>query len=302
MFNCQKKPENNMQMNTSKPPKDFAVFILTHGRPDNVITLNTLKKCGYTGDVYIIIDNEDKTAKKYYEKFGDQVVMFDKKEIADKTDEGDNFNDRRTTTHVRNSMFEIARDLGLRYFIQLDDDYVAFSHSLDHNGNYNTKHPYIKDLNKTFSLFLDFYINANISSVCFAQGGDFIAGENSSVFKKGLSRKAMNSFICSTDREFKFVGRLNEDVNTYVSLGNIGVLFLTFAGFRLEQKQTQSSTGGMTETYLDSGTYVKSFYTVMFSPSCTKVSLMGNTNRRLHHLIKWKNAVPVILNEKYRKN
>jgi len=28
--------------------KDFAVFILTHGRPDNVKTLSTLKKCGYT--------------------------------------------------------------------------------------------------------------------------------------------------------------------------------------------------------------------------------------------------------------
>ena len=37
----------------------FAVFILTHGRADNVVTMKTLKKGGYTGRWYMIIDNED---------------------------------------------------------------------------------------------------------------------------------------------------------------------------------------------------------------------------------------------------
>ena len=35
---------------------NFAVFILTHGRPDNVKTIPTLKKCGYTGNIYFIVD------------------------------------------------------------------------------------------------------------------------------------------------------------------------------------------------------------------------------------------------------
>jgi hypothetical protein len=35
---------------------NFAVFILTHGRPDNVKTFNTLKKCGYTGKIYFIVE------------------------------------------------------------------------------------------------------------------------------------------------------------------------------------------------------------------------------------------------------
>ena len=38
--------------------EDFAVFILTHGRADNVKTYKTLKRFGYTGKIYIIIDNE----------------------------------------------------------------------------------------------------------------------------------------------------------------------------------------------------------------------------------------------------
>ena len=57
---------------------DFCVFILTHGRPDKVYTVNTLKKHGYTGPVYLVIDDEDNTSAKYYENYGDQVIMFSK--------------------------------------------------------------------------------------------------------------------------------------------------------------------------------------------------------------------------------
>lgn len=64
---------------------------------------------------------------------------------------------------------------------------------------------------------------------------------------------------------------------------------------------TQSNSGGMTDVYLENGTYVKSFFTVICSPSCTKIKLMGQTNKRLHHSIRWKNAVPLILDEKYKK-
>ena len=111
----------------------------------------------------------------------------------------------------------------------------------------------------------------------------------------------MNFFICSTDRPFNFIGRINEDVNTYVSLGSKGDLFQTICDLRLEQLDTQSNTGGLTEFYLDGGTYVKSFYTVMFAPSCTRINLMGNKHKRLHHRISWNNAIPVILDEKYKK-
>lgn len=47
---------------------DFAVFILTHGRADNVATMGALKKGGYTGKWYMIIDDEDETAEQYRKK------------------------------------------------------------------------------------------------------------------------------------------------------------------------------------------------------------------------------------------
>lgn len=106
---------------------DFAVFILTHGRPDNVITYNTLKNMGYKGKMYLIIDNEDGKAEQYYDKFGkDNVIMFDKLKISKEFDTVDNCEERRTVVYARNACFNIAKELGIEYFLELDDDYNQF--------------------------------------------------------------------------------------------------------------------------------------------------------------------------------
>lgn len=285
---------------------DFCAFILTHGRPDRVYTYQSLKKHGFTGKIFIVVDDEDKTIAEYQTNFGkENVIVFKKSEIAKTFDEADNFNDRRAIIYARNVCFQLAKDLGYKYFIQLDDDYTAFRYTFDNNQKYITQSILIKQLDKVLDAMVDFYKSTNILTVAMSQGGDFIGGPGSNVAKLYMegkpSRKAMNSFICSTERPFQFFGRINEDVNTYTNLAFRGGLFLTFARIRLEQKQTQSNAGGMTELYLDSGTYVKSFYTVMYQPSSVKIKLMGAVNKRLHHAVKWENTVPMILDEKYKK-
>lgn len=282
--------------------KNFAALILTHGRPDNVITYNTLRKCGYAGKIYIIIDDEDKRKQEYLELYGKDVIIFNKKEIAKTFDEADNFNDRRAIVYARNASFDIAKKLGLKHFIQLDDDYTVFSHKFDDNNNYQEKP--IKNLNRTFDTLIDFLeLVPNLKAVAFAQNGDFIGGAEGTNAKIHLGRKCMNSFICSTDenRQFRFIGRINEDVNVYTHLASKGLLLFTVFQVSLNQKQTQKNKGGMTDIYINNGTYVKSFYSVIFSPSSVKVGLMGAKNKRLHHLVKWNNCVPVILEEKYKK-
>ena len=119
--------------------KDFAVFILTHGRPDNVKTINTLNRCGYTGKVFFIVDNEDKSVDQYIANFGsDKVIVFDKKAMADAIDEGNNFDERRTITHARNFCFEAAKQVGVKYFLELDDDYLTFDFRIDTGAIENT--------------------------------------------------------------------------------------------------------------------------------------------------------------------
>jgi len=275
--------------------KDFAILILTHGRPFNVITIKSLKKHGYTGPIVIVIDDEDKTKNDYLKNF-DNVEIFNKNEIAKTFDEADNFEDKRTIIYARNASFEIAKKLGYKYFMQMDDDYTQFEYRIYSNENQKPK--YIFNLDAVILTLLNFYKSTNIATVSMAQGGDFIGGKhNKMATNPTLFRKCMNSFICSTDRPFSFVGRINEDVNTYVKKQSIGLTMLTVPFVSLKQKTTQKSKGGMSDVYEASGTYVKSFYTVLFAPSCTKIKLMGDKHMRLHHAISWNSAVPKIISE-----
>lgn len=279
--------------------KEFCVFIISHGRPKNVYTYETLKKYNYTGDVFIVLDDEDKTASEYQKKYKN-VLIFNKKQIADLTDEGNNFDNRKTTTHARNACFDLAISLGYEYFLVLDDDYTVFRYR--YIDKYITK-GYVNDLDNLFHKTLDFYKSTNFLSIAYAQGGDFIGGDSCGLLKRYLyvSRKCMNSFFCSTKRRFWFVGQLNEDVNTYVTNGARGDLFLTIPFIGLEQKATQKTKGGMTDAYLKYGTYVKSFTTTMMQPSSVFVAMMGFTTNRLHHRIDWTRTVPMIINEKHKK-
>jgi hypothetical protein len=277
----------------------FCIIIISHGRPNNIFTLSTLKDAGCTIPTYILIDNEDKTADEYLKKYPSMVYIFDKLKYAKMVDNYDNSENYRTTTHARNASFDLAKELGYEYFLVLDDDYTRFRFRINSSLEHSKRGPSVlKNIDLIFEKTLNYYAKNNFTSICFAQGGDFLGIEGNFYRKDGPKRKAMNSFFCSVNRRFWFISRLNEDVNTYMSLGHTGLVFMTIPFVQLEQKATQKTKGGMTEAYIDSGTYVKSFYTVMCRPDCTKISLM--VGGRIHHLIDWQNAAPMIINERHK--
>jgi hypothetical protein len=280
---------------------DFCAFILTHGRADRVYTYDTLKESGYTGKIYIVIDDEDSQRQDYIDRFGDKVLIFSKSEIAKTFDEGDNFGDRRAIIYARNVCFELAKQVSCRYFIQLDDDYMNFYYRFDGSGKYSSIR--LRQLDKVLTVLVDYMGSIPALSIAMSQGGDHMGGgEGPNLQTIKTKRKAMNTFICDIEKPFQFIGRINEDVNTYTNLQRRGELFLSIMSVQVNQKQTQSNEGGMTDIYLDSGTYVKSFYSVMYSPSCVKIGELGRiTPRRIHHRVKWNAAAPKIIHEKHKK-
>ena len=278
---------------------DFCAFILTHGRPNQVITYKTLRGAGYTGRIYLVVDDEDETADQYIEKYGAEVLRFSKAEVQKTFDDADNFPHRKTIVYARNACWDLAEQVGCRYFVQLDDDYSEFSYRHCPAMRF-TWIPVRRSLGELFESVLAFFVTTPALTVALSQGGDHIGG----VTPNSLRRKAMNSFFCSTDRRFTFVGKVNEDVNTYTSGSRRGALFLTVMTTHLKQAQTQAQSGGMTGTYLSHGTYVKSFYSVLYAPSCVKVGeLVDNRSPhpRVHHMINWHRTAPLIVREDQRK-
>lgn len=280
--------------------KDFVALILTHGRPHKQLTYRSLRKAGYTGPIALVVDNEDPTRGELAKQYPGQVVTFDKLKEAQTTDAGDNFPNRKALVYARNASFGIAEQLGYKTFVQLDDDYTSWYYKADGELQYCSKQ--VKNLDAVFDAVLDFFEATKATSVALAQGGDFIGGTRGRQGKKlHLERKCMNTWFCSVERPFKFYGRMNEDVSTYVCSGRRGHLFLHIPNVAVMPAPTQQTAGGMTELYLQAGTYVKSFYTVMYAPSCVKVGEMGPTHRRLHHRIEWPTTAPKIVSEKWRK-
>lgn len=281
--------ENCKKVNMS----NFGVFIYCWGRPEFCNTYKNLKSAGYTGRIVLLVDNLDKTKEEYIARYGgENVYVFNKFFAAKKSDPMNNFGKLESTLYVENTMFDAAKELGWDYFCAMCDDYYYFGH----RGVKGAKKT--NNLDKVFEYYVEYLINSPVKCLAFSQGGDNFGGFDETKLYK---RKVMNSFICKTSEPFKFYGSMNDDVNMYVQNGIRGDIFLTTMFFQLDQPDTQSTGGGLENLYLTYGTYVKSFYTVMLSPSSVKVALMGTKEARLHHKINYNNTVPCIIDEKYKK-
>jgi len=281
---------------------NFAIFIITHGRADRVYTYKTLQKTDYSGKVYFIVDDEDEELEKYQKNFGkDNVIIFSKDDIAKRFDVMDNFKDKRAIVYARNACYEIARKLGIRYFLELDDDYTGFYTRYVDKGIFKAKQIFkVEESFENMLRLLDSH--EKLMTVAFAQAGDFIGGKDNGFEGNILRRrKAMNTFFCDVDKQFPFVGRINEDVNAYLLTARKGQFFITVPELMIVQKQTQTNKGGLTDTYKKLGTYVKSFYSVMINPSAVRVALMGGKNKRLHHRLNGKAVYPMITRDKYAR-
>jgi hypothetical protein len=279
---------------------DFCVFIISYARAARCLTYDLLKKKNYQGRVFVVIDDKDPQQDEYEQRFKDELLVFSKDEVGATIDLGDNFEGQRSDVFVRNACFTLAKQVGCTYFIQLDDDYTTLGYRFNKKGQYGWWP--VQNIDNLFETLLKYYKAIPALSLCISQGGDHIGGGLSQMGKAIISkRKAMNSWMCSTERPFEFVGRINDDVNTVVMYSRKGGLFLTIGMVMLTQLATQSNPGGMTEVFLDSGTYVKSFYSVMYQPSCVKIGMIGPKNYRIHHAVQWRNATPCIIHDRHKK-
>ncbi len=284
-------------------PKDFAIFILTHGRAEIVVTYNEIKRAGYDGLIYIVIDDEDDQEDVYRRIYGEQVIKFCKSEVDKWTDRGDNkAEDKRAILWARNVTWEIASSLGLSHFMMLEDDQPAFMIRTTDSEYEVLGGKKIRHFNAWINMAIEFLHDMDADTVAFGQGGDFIGGVHSRGCRDMLKYKTMNSFICRTDRPIRFKGRYNEDCTDYVTGWMKGRGHWSIMALQVSQIETASLPGGMSETYKENGTYAKTAMSVCYAPSVVRFSMLrGQANERVHHNIRWNRVVPRIIRENNKK-
>src|SRR5574343_340055 len=264
---------------------DFVAVVVTHKRPRSVLTARELRRAGYTGPIWLVLDDEDPTRAEYEALFhgsGVEVRTFSK--AATPTETCDNERTRHGVVYARNAVPAMVREAGFRFFAVFDDDYFAFAYRRRSDLSFGATR-IRSTMDACLTAFVEYLESCppSVRCVAFSQGGDHIGGgANKDIVAK---RKAMNAFICDTERPFEYLGRMNDDVNAYLLASMRGAVFLTSMSVQLYQPMTQQNSGGLTELYQDLGTYAKTFYSVLVAPSAVRVSTLhdpcdGNPPRR----------------------
>ena len=272
---------------------------MSYNRKDNNITYKTLQDYNITTPIYVVVGDDDPDLDGYKEKYKDRLVVFSKKEIRPIVDMCDNFGKTKCVVYARNAIFKIAKELGIDYFCVLDDDYKRFSYRRPFGDV--LKGFQVKDLQYCINASFNYLMKTpNLDCFAWCQEGDFIGGA-ASFDGIGCKRKIMNCFFFKTDVPIRFMGSINEDLSASVYEGQRGKCFFSINDVSVQQEITQKSGGGLTDVYLDLGTYLKSFYSVIVAPNCVKISAMGSRDLRIHHKVNWNKASPKIIRESYKK-
>lgn len=274
---------------------DFCIFVITHKNVRNRTTKFLVDECDCKYPIYQIVDDKDPCLEEYKTVYGDRLCVFSKDYYRDRFDIMDNFNFDKVVVFARNACFDIAEKLGYKYFITFDDDYRQIAFRFGGEKWLNVRDC---DFDSILTAYVDFYSKFDkLKILAFMQGGDFTA------MSRGIiKRKAMNSMFFSTERRVEFKGRLNEDVNAYTRLNSLGDICVSFPMISVVVQRMTQHGSGLTDAYLNYGTYVKSFYSVMQCPSFIKVGVIrGMSHNRIHHDIDSDCGVTKIISSRYKK-
>lgn len=201
---------------------NFAVFILSHERASNVKTLKTLKSSGYTGKIFIVIDNKDTMEEDYKRIYGkENVIVFSLEEWKNRTDTITNEKEYESPVYARNFISCFANDNGYKYYMMLDDDVKSFNIRYVKNGK--LKSCKLRNADGYFLEIIKFMkTNKHICYVGTGNAGSYIGGAEGR-FSKGIYIGDFSqSVLCRKKVEFK--GIFNEDENMGMTEGQIGNL------------------------------------------------------------------------------
>lgn len=200
--------------------KDFACIVISHGRPE-CSTVKVLRECGYTGKIYIVVDDEDKTLPDYIERYGADVHVFHKEENFDTGDLGGSM---ACGVFARNQCLKVAEKNNLTYYLELDDDLESLTYRYNDDGH--LRGIKAKGIDRLFEGMCIYFDEAPVQCLGFGNAVDYIGGVPT--FESGkANRTVMNSFFLRTSNKIYWRSRNSDDIITVVDEGQKG-----HAGFR----------------------------------------------------------------------
>lgn len=276
----------------------FAIFVCTHGRPREQLTLKALREAGYTGDIYLVVDDEDNTVCELY-KYGCVVKKFCKQDYIDKMDIGVRREcaKRGVILYAKQACEDFAKALGLDAFGIADDDFTGFRFRYEEGTTLKSQIMHTT-FDKMIEYYLDFLLGNNLCMTSIGTNQMFMGGQLTS--EKISSFRVPYSFVFrNTSIEFDWVSELFEDVISETIKTQQGYFMMQMPFVQLNLKPLYAGAeGGMTKAYQSVSFVGKLFSVVQYLPSCAKIT--SGRNSAVYTLSK-ENAFPKLISSHYKK-
>lgn len=272
------------------------IFIPSYHRSDNLKSVKYLAEIGWDmKKVFVFVDDEAGDQADYEEvaeMFGFNLVILSAKENRRRFDfvhrEPKN---RRCAGMWRNAFGEYAQEVGIEFYLVMDDDTTGFEVKL--NGRYITNKVSRDLLEYVITEVQKLMLQRGIGAFALPQTGDFIGGESKRVFMP----KMMNCVIYQTGYIIRGErGVLDNDTSQFAGLLNEGYFNGSMAdGLTLKQSASGVFSGGLTDTYHEQKLLSKSLVVPIQFPSGVFGEKQSENGGRLHHHIEYRYLAPKIL-------
>lgn len=277
---------------------NYAVFIITHGRPDNQKTLETLMRLKFTGSWYLVLDNLDETIDAYINNYGkEHIIIFDKPKYLYSTDCGLHKPFPKFAVFARNAVEDIAVELGLDYFMVFDDDITNFRARFIEDGSLKSI-PLYNCIDDAFMACINFMQSTNIHCTGFGFCNVYRSGIRGLFNETPRIRLCAGAFI--RDTKVKVNWRLNmvEDLITSLDHNRVGDVWLQLLPVQIDVLISEGVVeGGNSDAYNKFDNFTMNFLPTIVYPDCNFVKYRKN---------KWITALdacksmPKIISHKYR--
>lgn len=287
-----------MQKTKKMKNNDIDIFIPSYHRPHNIKTATFFISQGYDPKkIHVVIDNEADDKIEYEEECkmqGFQLHVFDMAEARMRYDYVHRpSKSRRSAGQARNMFYDIAKELGIDFYIVIDDD--TNHYEFRPFGKYN-RMAKMKEIRNVFARVKEMMQKRHIGLFGLSQTGEMF--ENADT--KPIRNKVMNTTFVNTKYIYRGErGVQDDDTSQFVTIQNEGYFTGSIRnGIVLHQTLSATATGGLTELYNECKLFNKALVCVIQFPSAITAERQVMNGGRLHHRIKSRYLIPKILKGK----
>lgn len=250
------------------------IYILTHGRPHNQKTVETLRRCGYTGDITLVLDDEDKTLSEYKEEDRLHIRVFSKQDYIDKTDTGMLNPLRNFAVFARNAIEDIAKEDGVEYFCMFDDDIKNFRHrTIEENKLLSSP---VVNFDSVLYSYIEYMKQTNIACLSFGTTSQYIGGIkrfNQVKEDNNTLRLCFNAYIRDSKVDVNWKLNMCEDRITSIYQNTYGNIWKQLLFIQLDCSELYGIIeGGNSEVYRMLDEYTQTFFPIITHPASNKVA------------------------------